>query len=147
MQPQHSESVMLNFDLGKIVTTLGEDTIADIGEPLGLSKELSLKAAQSLAENFHGNSDEAIAAVLGQELVQQRGMVVSLPHPALHQRGGPEAVQVTGVPIKLSDTPGAVRSAPPMLAQHTRSALGELLGLPAGRLDDLAARGIIGNFT
>ena len=53
---------MLNIDLGEIVTTLGEDTIADIGEPLGLSKELSLKAARSLAENFHGNSDEAIAA-------------------------------------------------------------------------------------
>ena len=53
---------MLNIDLGKIVTALGEDTIADIGAPLGLSKELSLKAARSLAENFHGNSDEAIAA-------------------------------------------------------------------------------------
>ncbi len=61
-QPQHSESLMLNIDLGKIVTSLGENTIADIGEPLGLSKELSLKAARSLAENFHGNSDEAIAA-------------------------------------------------------------------------------------
>ena len=52
----------MNIDLGKIVTALGEDTIADIGAPLGLSKELSLKAARSLAENFHGNSDEAIAA-------------------------------------------------------------------------------------
>ena len=55
---------MLNIDLGKIVTALGEDTIADIGAPLGLSKELSLKAARSLVENFHGNSDEAIAAML-----------------------------------------------------------------------------------
>ena len=53
---------MLNIDLGKIVTTLGENTIADIGEPLGLSKELSLKAARSLAENFTGNKDDAIAA-------------------------------------------------------------------------------------
>ena len=28
----------LNIDLGKIVTSLGENTIAEIGEPLGLSK-------------------------------------------------------------------------------------------------------------
>jgi hypothetical protein len=53
---------MINIDLTKIVTTLGEDTIAEIGAPLGLSKELSLKAAKSLAENFTGNKDEAIAA-------------------------------------------------------------------------------------
>ena len=54
---------MINIDLAKIVTTLGEDTIAEIGATLGLSKELSLKAAQSLAKNFTGNNkDEAIAA-------------------------------------------------------------------------------------
>jgi len=53
---------MLDIDLGKIVTTLGENTIADIGEPLGLDRELSIKAAKSLAKNFHGNKDEAIAA-------------------------------------------------------------------------------------
>jgi NADPH-dependent curcumin reductase CurA len=53
---------MLDIDLGKIVTTLGENTIADIGEPLGLSRELSIKAATSLAKNFHGDKDEAIAA-------------------------------------------------------------------------------------
>lgn len=53
---------MLDIDLGKIVTKLGENTIADIGEPLGLSRELSIKAATSLAKNFHGDKDEAIAA-------------------------------------------------------------------------------------
>ena len=33
-----------------------------LGEPLGLDRELSIKAAKSLAKNFHGNKDEAIAA-------------------------------------------------------------------------------------
>jgi len=59
---QHSESLILNIDLGKIVTSLGENTIAEIGEPLGLSKKLSLKAARSLTENRRNNIDEAIAA-------------------------------------------------------------------------------------
>lgn len=66
---------MLNVDLAKIVMTLGEDTIAEIGAPLGLSKELSVKAAKSLAENFTGNKEEAIAAAaketgIGKEVLE-----------------------------------------------------------------------------
>jgi hypothetical protein len=65
-QHQFSESAMLDIDLGKIVTTLGENTIADIGEPLGLDRELSIKAATSLVKNFHGDKDEAIAAAVAE---------------------------------------------------------------------------------
>ncbi len=66
---------MLNIDLAKIVMSLGEDTIAEIGAPLGLSKELSVKAAKSLAENFTGNKEEAIAAAaketgIGKEVLE-----------------------------------------------------------------------------
>jgi hypothetical protein len=65
----------MNIDLGKIVSTLGEETIAEIGEPLGLSKETSLKAARALAENFTGNKDDAIAAAaketgIGKEVLE-----------------------------------------------------------------------------
>ncbi len=65
----------MNIDLGKIVTALGEDSIASIGEPLGLSKELSLRAARSLAENFTGNTGAAITAAaketgIGKDLLE-----------------------------------------------------------------------------
>ena len=49
-----------------------------------------------------------------------REMVTSVPHATL----GP--VKVTGVPVKLSGTPGSVRSGPPTLGQHTAAILGEL---------------------
>jgi uncharacterized protein YidB (DUF937 family) len=52
----------MNIDLGQIVSSLGEEAIAQMGEPLGLDKELSVKAARSLAENFTGNKDKAIEA-------------------------------------------------------------------------------------
>ena len=79
---------MLNIDLGKIVTQLGENTIADVGEPLGLSPELSMKAARSLAENFHGNADEAIAAAsaetgIGKEVLE--AMITKLLEEARSQ--------------------------------------------------------------
>jgi len=35
-------------------------------------------------------------------------------------------LKVVGVPIKLSETPGSVRAAPPTLGQHTDAILREL---------------------
>jgi crotonobetainyl-CoA:carnitine CoA-transferase CaiB-like acyl-CoA transferase len=46
------------------------------------------------------------------------------------------AVRVLGVPIKLSDTPGAVRTAPPALGQHTDRILKDA-GLSADEIETL----------
>jgi len=35
-------------------------------------------------------------------------------------------LKVLGVPIKLSETPGSVRTAPPILGQHTAQVLAEI---------------------
>jgi crotonobetainyl-CoA:carnitine CoA-transferase CaiB-like acyl-CoA transferase len=60
--------------------------------------------------------------------VRHNAMVVDVDH-----HSGP--LQVTGVPVRLSATPGDVRRAPPGLGQHTAEVLAEL-GLDA----DLVAR-------
>jgi crotonobetainyl-CoA:carnitine CoA-transferase CaiB-like acyl-CoA transferase len=49
-----------------------------------------------------------------------RGMVVDLDHPG----AGP--IKALGVPVKLSDTPGAVDRPAPLLGQHTAEILSEL---------------------
>ena len=49
-----------------------------------------------------------------------RGMVVDLVHP------GAGAIKALGVPVKLSETPGAVERAAPLLGQHTAEILAEL---------------------
>jgi hypothetical protein len=69
------------IDLGKVVSSLGEQTIAEIGEPLGLSSEQSMRAARALAENFTGNKDQAIDAAaretgIGEEVLE--AMIVKL---------------------------------------------------------------------
>jgi len=61
--------------------------------------------------------------------------------PMDHATAGPH--RVTGTPIKLSATPGSPGSPAPLLGEHTRGALAELLGLDDTSLQNLAAKGVI----
>jgi formyl-CoA transferase/CoA:oxalate CoA-transferase len=55
--------------------------------------------------------------------VKARGSIVDMAHP----RAGP--VRVVGVPVRLSATPGAVRTPSPRLGEHTAETLRSVLGL------------------
>jgi formyl-CoA transferase/CoA:oxalate CoA-transferase len=61
-----------------------------------------------------------INEVMTDPQVLHRGMVVEVDHP----RAG--RVRLNGVPLKFSGTPGAVRTPPPILGEHTAAILGEL---------------------
>lgn len=50
---------------------------------------------------------------------------------------------VTGLPVKLSATPGQVGSGPPEIGQHSRDILAELLNLNLSKLDALESAGVI----
>ena len=65
-----------------------------------------------------------------------RGMVVDLEHPG----AGP--IKALGVPVKLSDTPGAVDRAAPLLGEHTAEILTEL-GYTEMEQRQLRDRGVI----
>ena len=58
-----------------------------------------------------------ISEMLTDPQVEAREMVVEVNHPKAGK------VKALGLPIKFSDTPGAVRSAAPLLGQHTRVVL------------------------
>ena len=78
-----------------------------------------------------------IGQALADPQLLARDMVQVLPHAALG------AVKVLGIPTKLSDTPGTVRSAPPMLGEHTARVLERDLGLSDEQIQELAAKGIL----
>lgn len=61
-----------------------------------------------------------IGEVLDDPQLAAREMIQSVPHTTV----GP--VNVIGSPVKLSDTPARVRTAPPVLGQHTDAVLAEL---------------------
>ena len=75
------------------------------------------------AEGVPSGAVRDIAEVLGDPQLAAREMLQTVEHATLGN------VRALGIPIKLSDTPGAVRSAPPTLGQHTDQILRTDLGL------------------
>jgi CoA:oxalate CoA-transferase len=65
-----------------------------------------------------------------------RGMFVELEH----SRAG--AVKVPNFPVKFSETPGVVRTAAPLLGEHSKEVLTELLGLSEERVAELVRMGV-----
>jgi formyl-CoA transferase len=75
--------------------------------------------------------------VLADPQLHAREMIETVDHPTAG------ALRVLGLPIKLSDTPGAVASAPPRLGEHTAAVLEEVLGLSPDDVDGLRREGAV----
>lgn len=80
---------------------------------------------------------QSVADVCEHPQTAARQMVVGLDHP----RAGP--IRVTGVPIRLSDTPGEVRSPPPVLGEHTAQVLSDWLGMSDEEISALRLDGVL----
>jgi crotonobetainyl-CoA:carnitine CoA-transferase CaiB-like acyl-CoA transferase len=90
-----------------------------------LSERLSTKTRGEWVTLLKGagvpcGSVRAVAETLEDPQLAARDMIKQLEHAAAG------AITVLGVPIKLSDTPGAVRTPPPTLGQHTDPILRQL---------------------
>jgi formyl-CoA transferase/CoA:oxalate CoA-transferase len=77
-----------------------------------------------------------ISEVLADPQIVARGMVTEVEHRTIGR------ARVIGSPVKMSDTPTSVRSAPPTLGQHTRAVLGEL-GYDDARISALKAARVV----
>jgi crotonobetainyl-CoA:carnitine CoA-transferase CaiB-like acyl-CoA transferase len=66
-----------------------------------------------------------------------RAMVAELPHPAI----GP--LRLVGTPLKFSETPGEIRTAPPLIGQHTDAVLTHDLGCAPSEIETLRAQMVV----
>ena len=78
-----------------------------------------------------------LAEVLSDPQIVDRAMVVALDHPVAG------AIRTLGVPVKLDDTPGSVRTPPPTLGQHTEEILTHMLGLDMDTIARLREAGAV----
>jgi crotonobetainyl-CoA:carnitine CoA-transferase CaiB-like acyl-CoA transferase len=126
---------------GKFATNEGRVRHYDELQPL-VAAALSRESLETWLERFRQAGVPAgavrdIDAVLSDPQTAARDMVMPVDHASIGE------LPVLGVPVKLSDTPGGVRSAPPVLGQHTRSVLSGDLGLTDAEVTALAERGVV----
>jgi crotonobetainyl-CoA:carnitine CoA-transferase CaiB-like acyl-CoA transferase len=79
----------------------------------------------------------SVKQALDEPHTQARQMVETIPHPTVG------ALRMLGIPFKFSDTPAAVRCAPPLLGEHTDEILRQDLGLDAAAVAALREKKVI----
>src|SRR2546425_7675311 len=77
-----------------------------------------------------------VAEMVADPQINHRQMVVDVEHPT-HGR-----VRQIGIAIKLSDTPGTIRSTAPMPSEHTEDVLKDL-GMTTAEITELRRKGIV----
>lgn len=82
-----------------------------------------------------GPVNDVVAAFAAPQAIA-RGMTVEVEHPAFG------VLRQVGIPISFSATPGSIRTAPPLLGEHTDEILAAT-GHDAETIADLRARGIV----
>ena len=89
------------------------------------------------AEGVPCTSVNSIDKVVTDPQVAARDMIVEVDHPTIGR------LRMAGLPIKLSENPGSVKTPPPALGEHSRQVLAGL-GLTEERIDALIKSGVIG---
>jgi formyl-CoA transferase len=69
--------------------------------------------------------------------ILHRRMRTEIPHPTIG------TLNLAGIPMKYSDTPGTIRRPPPLLGEHTDEILTEVLGYGAEEIGKLREEGAI----
>ncbi len=88
-------------------------------------------------EDIPATEINKIDKVVSNKQVLARDMIVEVDHPVAG------AFKMAGIPIKLSDTPGSIRTAAPILGEHTKEILGDKLGYTAEEISVLREKGVI----
>jgi formyl-CoA transferase len=76
---------------------------------------------------------QTLDQVFADEQVVARDMIWRVPHPTAGE------IRLVGSPLKLSETPAACRSHPPLLGEHTEEVLTSLLGYSTDEVRRLRA--------
>lgn len=103
-----------------------------------LTKSYEEWEAILLAGGIPVGAINTIDQVVNHPQVQARAMLVETEHPVAG------TVKVVGVPIKLSQTPGSVRTPAPLLGQHTEEVLRTYLGMEEAEIAALRQTGALG---
>jgi crotonobetainyl-CoA:carnitine CoA-transferase CaiB-like acyl-CoA transferase len=80
---------------------------------------------------------QSIPQIIVDPQVKARQMIVELEHPVMGK------IPVPGVVVKMSGSPGAIRTAPPVLGANNEEVYGSILGYAAADIEAMKTEGII----
>lgn len=114
----------------------------DVLRPL-IAEKIKLKTTAEWQDIFNDNGVpngpiNSVDMVMEDEQVKAREMIIEVEHPVAGK------LKMPGVPVKLSDTPGGVRTPAPLLGQHSREILKEILNKEDTEIDKLIEDKVIG---
>jgi len=69
--------------------------------------------------------------------LNERGYFVEVEHPVIGK------AKIPGIPFKLSETPGEVKSPSPLVGEHNEFILGKYLGINSAEIRRLKEEGVI----
>lgn len=93
--------------------------------------------AECYAAGIPSGRINTVEQVFEHPQVLARRMLVEVPHPTA------DVLKMAGIPYELSETPGTIRLAPPLLGQHTDEILSERLGRTTDQIAHLRREGAI----
>jgi crotonobetainyl-CoA:carnitine CoA-transferase CaiB-like acyl-CoA transferase len=130
LTPSHWERLCNVLDRPELVTdtryATNADRLASIDalapeiERALASDTVDTWVARLLAEGIPCGPILDYAQVFDEPHTAARQMIETVPHPVEGQ------VRMLGIPVKLAETPGTVRRAPPLLGEHTAAVLSAL---------------------
>ncbi len=114
------------------------DTLIPLLQDVFLTKTYEEWEAIFLPKGIPFGAINNIAEVVAHPQVAARGALVEMTHPRVGK------VKMVNMPIRMSETPGAVRTPSPSLGEHTTEVLRDLLGMSEEAVADLFKQGVIG---
>lgn len=112
--------------------------LIDTLQAIFLTRSYEAWEALFLTNGIPVGAINTIDQVVEHPQLQAREMFVECDHPVAGK------VKLVGPAVKLSATPGSVRSPAPTLGQHTETVLREMLGMETAEIDALRETGAIG---
>jgi len=115
--------------------TVNAEALHDLIAPIYRTKPVDYWVGLLVKAGIPASPVNTVGQMVADEQVVAREMIVKQQHPTAGE------ISVIGVPVKLSETPGGVRTPAPLLGEHTAEVIGGL-GYRE-KLDELKKAGVI----
>jgi len=116
------------IDISKILSSLGDDLVAQAGEPLGLDKDTSVRVAAVLSQHIGGGKDLAIKATAADTGLTED--VVSSMLNKLIETGKEKLMNDSGVAGAIDDAKAqAIAAVGSIGGEATKGLMGKIGGL------------------